>query len=191
MNFIAGTLLMVLPEEKVFWILVRITDVLIKDYYTKNMVGTIVDQRLFVFLIKKNFPKLYSHLEKINFTYEAITTKWFVSLFVGVLPAEMSFRVMDCVMMKGADAIIEISLGIFKQLESKILKMDEEHVIGKFLSDYCSTCYDSSIFDCVGNYDETTLLGYRMSNYNSVETKLKQLDSMRDMMSLAKCSYFS
>ncbi len=47
MNMIASMLLLLLPEEHAFFVLCAICELLVPEYYSKQMIGAIVDQRLF------------------------------------------------------------------------------------------------------------------------------------------------
>lgn len=58
MNFFAGLLLLLMPEENAFWALVGIIDDYFDGYYTEEMIESQVDQLVFEELMKERFPKL-------------------------------------------------------------------------------------------------------------------------------------
>jgi hypothetical protein len=47
MNMVVSSLLMFLPEEQAFFMLCSICELLVPDYYIKQMLGSLVDQRIF------------------------------------------------------------------------------------------------------------------------------------------------
>ncbi|XP_010516991.1 PREDICTED: ecotropic viral integration site 5 protein homolog isoform X2 [Camelina sativa] len=64
MNFFAGLLLLLMPEENAFWTLVGIIDDYFDGYYIEEMIESQVDQLVFEELMRERFPKLgsFSHL---------------------------------------------------------------------------------------------------------------------------------
>lgn len=60
LNFLTGMMLIFMQEEDAFWLLITIVERLLpEDYYTKNMVGTYVDQYVLAHIIKKCLPKVH------------------------------------------------------------------------------------------------------------------------------------
>jgi hypothetical protein len=47
MNIVASVLLLFLPEEHCFFLMCALCEMLVPDYYAKQMIGSIVDQRIF------------------------------------------------------------------------------------------------------------------------------------------------
>ncbi|KAL3825940.1 hypothetical protein ACJIZ3_021969 [Penstemon smallii] len=58
MNFFAGLLLLMMPEENAFWTLVGIIDDYFEDYFSQEMIESQVDQLVFEDLMRERFPKL-------------------------------------------------------------------------------------------------------------------------------------
>ena len=62
MNFIVGNLLKHLNEQESFWVFVSITEnILPLDYYS-DMLGILVDQKIFEELLIERYPKLVAHM---------------------------------------------------------------------------------------------------------------------------------
>jgi len=74
MNFIAASLLKVLKhEEESFWVFTTICeDYLPIDYYS-DMLGILVDQKVFENLLTLKHPKLVAHLKTYNYALELIS----------------------------------------------------------------------------------------------------------------------
>ena len=70
MNFVCGALLLIFRdvsedlerEEKVFWVMCAIVEDLLPNYYSADMIGSMVDQSVLAFLCKKRMPKLDAKL---------------------------------------------------------------------------------------------------------------------------------
>lgn len=58
MNFFAGLLLLLMPEENAFWAFAGIIDEYFAGYYTVDMIESQVDQLIFEELMRERFPKL-------------------------------------------------------------------------------------------------------------------------------------
>ncbi|XP_004497446.1 uncharacterized protein [Cicer arietinum] len=83
MNFFAGLLLLLMPEENAFWTFVGIIDDYFEGYYTEEMIESQVDQLVFEELV----------------TW--ISGPWFLSIFVNMIPWESVIRVWDVLLFEG------------------------------------------------------------------------------------------
>ncbi|KAF5475950.1 hypothetical protein F2P56_007703 [Juglans regia] len=101
MNFFAGLLLLLMPEENAFWTLVGILDDYFNGYYTEEMIESQVDQLVFEDLMRERFPKLVNHLDYLGVQVAWISGPWFLSIFVNMLPWESVFRVWDVLLFEG------------------------------------------------------------------------------------------
>ncbi|KAJ4704806.1 TBC1 domain family member protein [Melia azedarach] len=101
MNFFAGLLLLLMPEENAFWTLVGIIDDYFDGYFTEEMIESQVDQLVFEDLIRERFPRLVNHLEYLGVQVTWIAGPWFLSIFVNILPWESVLRVWDVLLYEG------------------------------------------------------------------------------------------
>lgn len=128
LNFLAGLLLLFMEEERAFWLLVILTERIIPKVHSANLEGVHTDQGVLMLCIKEYIPQLWSILGK-NFEGETlsedkilarlppvtlVTSSWFMSVFVGVLPIESALRVWDILWYEGSKTIFRISLTICK-----------------------------------------------------------------------------
>ena len=63
MNFIVGNLLKYIDEEESFWIFVSITENILPIDYYSDMMGILVDQKVFEALLTERFPKMVAHMQ--------------------------------------------------------------------------------------------------------------------------------
>ncbi|GMI81013.1 hypothetical protein like AT2G37290 [Hibiscus trionum] len=101
MNFFAGLLLLLMPEENAFWTLVGIIDDYFDGYYTEEMIESQVDQLVFEELMRERFPRLVNHLDYLGVQVAWISTTWFLSIFVNMLPWESVLRIWDVILFEG------------------------------------------------------------------------------------------
>ncbi|XP_075510135.1 uncharacterized protein LOC142546347 [Primulina tabacum] len=101
MNFFAGLLLLMMPEENAFWTLVGLMDDYFEDYFSQEMIESQVDQLVFEDLMREKFPKLVNHLDYLGVQVAWISGPWFLSIFVNMLPWESVLRVWDVLLFEG------------------------------------------------------------------------------------------
>lgn len=133
LNFLAGLLLLFMDEERTFWMLVILTERIIPKVHSANLEGVHTDQGVLMLCIKEYIPKLWSILGK-NFDGHTlsedkiltrlppvtlVTSSWFMSVFVGVLPIEAVLRVWDILWYEGSKTIFRISLTILNMCLEK------------------------------------------------------------------------
>ncbi|KAE8731057.1 Run and tbc1 domain containing 3 [Hibiscus syriacus] len=106
MNFFAGLLLLLMPEENAFWTLVGIIDDYFDGYYTEEMIESQVDQLVFEELMRERFPRLVNHLDYLGVQVEWISTPWFLSIFVNILPWESVLRIWDVILFEGSRVML-------------------------------------------------------------------------------------
>jgi hypothetical protein len=54
-----------MTEEEAFWLLCTLAENLIPEYFDKALLGSIVDQNIFVSLVEKNLVEINEHLNKV------------------------------------------------------------------------------------------------------------------------------
>ncbi|CAN8287388.1 unnamed protein product [Cochlearia groenlandica] len=106
MNFFAGLLLLLMPEENAFWTLVGVIDDYFDGYYTEEMIESQVDQLVFEELMRERFPKLVNHLDYLGVQVAWISGPWFLSIFVNILPWECVMRMWDVLLFEGNRVVL-------------------------------------------------------------------------------------
>ncbi|RHZ87107.1 hypothetical protein Glove_40g21 [Diversispora epigaea] len=137
LNYIVGILLLFMEEEKAFWTLVTIIhDYLPENMYDVTMEGSNVDQAVLMMFIMEKMPQIWNKLnggsgwdvEKLDGnlpTITLVTSHWFLTLFINILPIETLLRVWDCFFYEGNKVLFRAALAIFKINEEKIMAVDD------------------------------------------------------------------
>lgn len=127
LNFIAGLLLLFLPEEKAYWMLHIITTRLLPRTHELSLEGANIDLWVLMLALKQANPGVWakvggdvgsnsSRLPPVSLC----TTSWFMSMFIGTLPIESVLRVWDVLFYEGSKTLFRIALAIFKFGEIQI-----------------------------------------------------------------------
>ena len=135
LNFIAGLLLLFLPEEKAFWMLHIITTDYLPGTHDVSLEGANVDLWVLMIAFKESMPSLWpkiGHVDGKTSSRDAklppislCTTSWFMSLFIGTLPIESVLRVWDILFYEGSRTLFRVALAIFKLGEPLIKAMSD------------------------------------------------------------------
>eukprot|EP01112_Ceratiomyxa_fruticulosa_P018034 TRINITY_DN5712_c0_g1_i1.p1 TRINITY_DN5712_c0_g1~~TRINITY_DN5712_c0_g1_i1.p1 ORF type:complete len:800 (-),score=169.49 TRINITY_DN5712_c0_g1_i1:139-2538(-) len=129
MNVVAAVFLLHCSEEASFWLLSKVCEDLLTDYYSTAMIGSIVDQKTFAILIKSHFPKLHQHLEAIGLPVTILSLPWFMCLYIGYIPWEVALRVIDCFLYEGPLVLFQVGLAILKINYDDIMKLDDSEAV--------------------------------------------------------------
>ncbi|CAA0829561.1 Ypt/Rab-GAP domain of gyp1p superfamily protein [Striga hermonthica] len=101
MNFFAGLLLLLMPEENAFWTLTGLLDDYFEGYYSEEMIESQVDQLVLEELMHEKFPKIANHLEYLGVQVAWVAAPWFLTIFINMLPWESVLRVWDVLLFEG------------------------------------------------------------------------------------------
>ncbi|XP_058264057.1 TBC1 domain family member 2A isoform X2 [Hemibagrus wyckioides] len=107
LNRLAAIALLVLQsEEEAFWCLVAIVQFLMpQDYYTKTLLGSQADQRVFKDFMAEKLPRLVAHFEEYSVDVSLVTFNWFLVVFVESLPSDILLKVWDAFLYEGTKEV--------------------------------------------------------------------------------------
>ncbi|OCF59563.1 hypothetical protein L486_02233 [Kwoniella mangroviensis CBS 10435] len=134
--FIVAALLLNMPDEEAFCVLVRLMDSYnLRSHYTAEMRG--LQLRLFQFdrLVEEILPLLHTHFVRQGVKSSIYAAQWFMTLFSYRFPLSLVYRVLDIVFAEGIEAIFRFSLALLKKSEDKLLELDFEQILNFLQSD--------------------------------------------------------
>ncbi|KAI9012135.1 rab-GTPase-TBC domain-containing protein [Phycomyces nitens] len=138
LNYIAGLLLLFMQEEEAFWTFVAVVqDILPPNIYDVTMEGANIDQTVLMMLLSERCPQIWHRVGDGKSFWECeeaevgmpttslVTSHWFLTMFINILPIESVLRVWDCFFYEGQRALFRVALGIFKVNEQAILNVHD------------------------------------------------------------------
>nr|XP_043632227.1 GTPase-activating protein GYP2-like [Erigeron canadensis] len=199
MNFFAGLLLLLMPEENAFWALMGILDDYFEGYYSEEMIESQVDQLVFEELVRERFPKLVNHLDYLGVQIAWVSGPWFLSIFMNMLPWESVLRVWDVLLFQGNRVMLfRTALALMELYGPALVTTKDAGDAITLLQSLAGSTFDSSqlvLTACMGyqNVNEERLQELRTKHRPAVEAALEErtkgLNMWRDSQGLASKLY--
>ncbi|EGG05010.1 uncharacterized protein MELLADRAFT_78210 [Melampsora larici-populina 98AG31] len=121
LQFIIGPMLLNMPDEEAFCVLVRLMNSYdLRSHFIPNMPG--LQLRLFQFdrILEDLLPHVYMHLLRQGIKSSMYASQWFLTLFGYRFPLELVSVVMDLVFAEGLEAVFRFGLSLMKKNEKEI-----------------------------------------------------------------------
>lgn len=180
MNFFAGLLLLLMPEENAFWTLMGIMDDYFDGYYSEEMIECQVDQLVFEELVRERFPKLVNHLDYLGVQVAWVTGPWFLSIFMNMLPWESVLRVWDVLLFEGNRVMLfRTALALMELYGPALVTTKDAGDAVTLLQSLAGSTFDSSqlvLTACMGyqNVDEARLQKLRDKHRPAVTAAIEE-----------------
>jgi hypothetical protein len=107
---IAALLLMHMPEEDAFWMLIRISDFYLTEYYKPGLEKVQIDGRALFFLFKKENQPAYKLMITQGIDPVLYMTEWFMCIYARTLPWCTVLRVWDMFFCEGVKVLYRVGL---------------------------------------------------------------------------------
>ncbi|GAA6093026.1 TBC1 domain family member 2A [Tachysurus ichikawai] len=187
LNRLAAIALLVLQsEEEAFWCLVAIVQFLMpQDYYTKTLLGSQADQRVFKDFMAEKLPRLVTHLEEYSVDVSLVTFNWFLVMFVESLPSDILLKVWDAFLYEGTKVLFRYALAIFKYKEEDILKIHDNVEIYQYLRFFTKTVTDGRKLTSIAFWDLNPFRMKHVKNRRAVHLQRLQAE-LRELEKLQK-----
>ncbi|XP_042039472.1 TBC1 domain family member 8B-like [Salvia splendens] len=180
MNFFAGLLLLLMPEETAFWTLVGVLDDYFDGYYSEEMLESQVDQLVLEDLVREKFPKLVNHLDYLGVEVAWVTGPWFLTIFMNMLPWESVLRVWDVLLFEGNRVMLfRTTLALMELYGPALVTTKDAGDAVTLLQSLAGSTFDSSqlvLTACMAyqNVQETRLEELRTKHRPSVKVSLEE-----------------
>ncbi|KAG0168677.1 hypothetical protein DFQ30_004430 [Apophysomyces sp. BC1015] len=137
LNYLVGFFLLFVDEEEAFWLLVTtVLDYFPSNMYDVTMEGTNIDQTVLMMTIYERMPGIWNKISNGKDFWECeqsdglppttlVTSHWFLTLFINILPVETVLRTWDCFFVEGYEVMFRVALTIIKMNERKIWALED------------------------------------------------------------------
>ncbi|KAK9845160.1 hypothetical protein WJX84_009764 [Apatococcus fuscideae] len=129
MAFVAGLLLMYVPEEPAFRIACRLMSLKgpnLRILYLPGMEGLKAMLRMFEWLLHACHPQLKAHLQEHGAAPILYASQWFLTLFSCPFPAPFAARIIDILLIEHRPQILlRVAMAVMAQCEEALLKLHD------------------------------------------------------------------
>jgi hypothetical protein len=126
MNIVTSALLLICPAEEAFFLLASIID-RIPEYYIGQMLGSIVDLKIFSSLVSKHLPAIFQRMTlDCGMDIALVALPWFLCFFVGYAPWQVCFRLLDVFFIEGPCILFQVGLALLASMEPVILSCRDQ-----------------------------------------------------------------
>ncbi|XP_069793662.1 rab GTPase-activating protein 1-like isoform X3 [Narcine bancroftii] len=115
-SFLAAVLLLHMPEEQAFCVLVKIMyDYGLRELYKNNFEDLHCKFYQLEKLLQEQLPELYHHFLDLNLEAHMYASQWFLTLFTAKFPLCMVFHIIDLLLFEGLSIIFNVALALLKE----------------------------------------------------------------------------
>ncbi|XP_052850675.1 ecotropic viral integration site 5 ortholog isoform X3 [Drosophila gunungcola] len=132
-GFIVGLLLMQMPEEEAFAVLVQI----MKQHRMRHMFKPSMSELgLCMYqlenLVQEQIPDMHIHFQQQGFQTTMYASSWFLTLYTTTLNVNLSCRIMDVFLSEGMEFIFKVALALLLTGKETLLCLDMEAMLKFF-----------------------------------------------------------
>lgn len=139
--FIVGLLLLLMPEEDAFSVMVRLMeDYRLREMYKPSMAELGLCMYQLECIVQEQIPELHMHFQAQSFHTSMYASSWFLTLFTSSLPLHLACRVMDLFLSEGMEMIFRIGIAILQYCKEDLLQHDMEGMLRYFQKEMPAKC---------------------------------------------------
>lgn len=130
LSFIAASLLLHMPEEEAFCVLVALMyNYGLRDMY--KMGFEVLYLRLYQLnrLMKEQLPDLYEHFQNTGIESHMFASQWFLTLFTARFPLYFVFYILDVFLLDGVTVLFQVALTLLSVCKKDLLELDFEGIL--------------------------------------------------------------
>ncbi|XP_055681501.1 ecotropic viral integration site 5 ortholog isoform X3 [Lutzomyia longipalpis] len=132
-GFIVGLLLMQMPEEEAFAVLVQIMQQhRMRDMFKPSMAELGLCMYQLENLVQEQLPEMHVHFQSQGFQTTMYASSWFLTLYTTTLTLPLSSRIMDVFLSEGMEFIFKVALALLTLGKDTLLSLDMEAMLKYF-----------------------------------------------------------
>ncbi|XP_035523229.1 rab GTPase-activating protein 1 isoform X1 [Morone saxatilis] len=132
-SFLAAVLLLHMPEEQAFSVLVKIMfDYGLRDLFKQNFEDLHCKFFQLERLMQEYLPDLYNHFLNVGLEAHMYASQWFLTLFTAKFPLYMVFHIIDLLLCEGISVIFNVALALLKTSKDDLIQTDFEGALKFF-----------------------------------------------------------
>ncbi|KAJ3641745.1 hypothetical protein Zmor_028224 [Zophobas morio] len=133
LSFLAATLLLHMPEEQAFCVLVKLMyDYRLRDLYKDGFDNLYLRLYQLNCLMKEQLTQLWQHFADHHVETHMFASQWFLTLFTARFPLNFVFQIIDVFLLQGIDTLFQVALALLTAYTKDLLQLDFEGILKYF-----------------------------------------------------------
>ncbi|KAK3926524.1 Rab GTPase-activating protein 1 [Frankliniella fusca] len=133
LSFLAASLLLHMPEEQAFCVLVKLMyDYGLRDMYKDGFENLYLRLYQLNKLMEEHLPQLWQHFSDMSVESHMFASQWFLTLFTARFPLYFVFHILDVFLLQGTETLFQVAIALLKVCKKDLLQLDFENIMKYF-----------------------------------------------------------
>jgi hypothetical protein len=133
LSFLAATLLLHMPEEQAFCVLVKLMyNYRLRDLYKDGFDNLYLRLHQLNCLMEEHLSQLWQHFKDHHVETHMFASQWFLTLFTARFPLYFVFQIIDVFLLQGFDTLFQVALALLMLCKKDLLQLDFEGILKYF-----------------------------------------------------------
>lgn len=133
LSFLAASLLLHMPEEQAFCVLVKLMyDYGLRDMYKDGFENLYLRLYQLNKLMEEHLPQLWQHFSDMSVESHMFASQWFLTLFTARFPLYFVFHILDVFLLQGTETLFQVAIALLKVCKKDLLQLDFEGIMRYF-----------------------------------------------------------
>ncbi|XP_045510650.1 rab GTPase-activating protein 1-like isoform X2 [Colias croceus] len=133
LSFLAATLLLHMPEEQAFCLLVRLMyGYGLRELYKDGFEALYMRLHQLDRLMEEQLTDLRAHFCELGVEPHMFASQWFLTVFTARFPLPLVYHILDVFLLQGMDTLFQVSLALLNRSRKDLLQHDFEGVLKYF-----------------------------------------------------------
>ncbi|CAB3257281.1 unnamed protein product [Arctia plantaginis] len=133
LSFLAATLLLHMPEEQAFCLLVKLMyGYGLRELYKDGFEALYMRLHQLDRLMEEQLNDLRVHFQELGVEPHMFASQWFLTVFTARFPLPLVYHILDVFLLQGIDTLFQIALALLSRSRKDLLQHDFEGVLKYF-----------------------------------------------------------
>ncbi|XP_022123784.2 rab GTPase-activating protein 1-like isoform X2 [Pieris rapae] len=133
LSFLAATLLLHMPEEQAFCLLVRLMyGYGLRELYKDGFEALYMRLHQLDRLMEEQLSDLRAHFQELGVEPHMFASQWFLTVFTARFPLPLVYHILDVFLLQGVDTLFQVSLALLSRCKKDLMQHDFEGVLKYF-----------------------------------------------------------
>ncbi|XP_071447780.1 rab GTPase-activating protein 1-like isoform X2 [Hetaerina americana] len=133
LSFLAAALLLHMPEEQAFCVLVKLMyDYGLRDLFKDGFENLYMRLYQLNRLMEEQLPELWQHFCERGVESHMFGSQWFLTLFTAKFPLCFVYHILDVFLLQGMDTLFQVALALLMNSQKELLQLDFEGILKYF-----------------------------------------------------------